>query len=267
MKRPSTGTGSGRLRGSRPSSFKPETELEVFRDPGALVGELLHPDAEIAAQLVDLVAPDAFDRRRELFFVFLRHPVERRVEQSRRRRQRSQRNRQLAVAIASRAEIPPALCETGCRGSADPCAPAARARPRARGDESSPAGTDTGRRRSAAARRANRRAGPSRCAASAGAIAGRDLDQAVARRPRRAAARPAADHRSPQRLVQPKQVVRAPLHRRRIAGVEQRLQHREVVLEIVDRAVRIRRRRPREARAAFLRGIRPRARGDRARGR
>ena len=42
------------------------------------------------------------------------------------------------------------------------------------------------------------------------------------------------------------------LHRRRIARVEQRLQHRQIVLEIVDGAVGILRRRPGEARAGFL---------------
>ena len=147
MKRPSTGTGSGRLRGSRPSSFRPKLNSKYVGIQVRSSGELPHPDAEIAAQLVDLVAPDAIDRRRELLRVLggdrdratpssvvdgVRHAIG--------------RDRQRAARSISAQRTRPGPCGTGCRASADPCAPAAPARPTARGDESSPAGTDTGRR-------------------------------------------------------------------------------------------------------------------------
>ena len=63
-------------RGSRPSSFRPKLNSKYFGYPGLVVGELLHPDAEIAAQLVDLVAPDAVDRRRQRLGVLGGHAVE-----------------------------------------------------------------------------------------------------------------------------------------------------------------------------------------------
>jgi len=49
--------------------------------------------------------------------------------------------------------------------------------------------------------------------------------------------------------------VRLPLHRAGVLGFEQRLQDGEVVLEVVDRAQGIVRRRPREAGAALGGGI------------
>ena len=81
--------------------------------------------------------------------------------------------------------------------------------------------------------------------------AGRDRDQSIAGRPRRPSARPAADHRSAQRIVQAQQIVRVSLDRR-VSHVEQRFEDREVVLEIVDRTIGILRRRPRQARAALF---------------
>ena len=82
--------------------------------------------------------------------------------------------------------------------------------------------------------------------------AGDDADQAVALRPRALVAQPAARDGSPQRLTEPEQVVCASAHGVAVARLEQRLQHREVVLEVVVRAIGILRRGPREARAAFV---------------
>ena len=84
----------------------------------------------------------------------------------------------------------------------------------------------------------------------------RHLQDAVALRPGGAAPFPPADHRSAQRRVEPQQIVRAPLHRRDVVRIEQRLEHRQVVLQIVDRAGRILRCRPRQARPALRGGIR-----------
>ena len=75
MNRPSTRTGSRRLRGSRPSSLSPKLNSK-YSGSQVVVGQLLHPDAEIAAELADLVAPDAIDRRRQLLGVFGRHAIE-----------------------------------------------------------------------------------------------------------------------------------------------------------------------------------------------
>ncbi len=183
--------------------------------------------------------------------------VERAIEQrERRRRSRSSATGNCASAIHGAQELGLHLVKQA----------AARQRihaherfglvPRLAADESSPEGTDTGRRKTAAARTANTDVAPSRFFAMVGAIAGADLDQAVARRPDRAAARPAADHRSPQRVVQTEQIVRVALHRRRIARIEQRLQDGQIVLEIVDGAVGILRRRPGEVRARFVGRIR-----------
>src|SRR6478672_4980489 len=49
-----------------------EAEFEVFRDPRAFARELPQPDTEVPAELGDLIAPDAFDRWREPFFVLVR---------------------------------------------------------------------------------------------------------------------------------------------------------------------------------------------------
>ncbi len=79
--------------------------------------------------------------------------------------------------------------------------------------------------------------------------------QTVARRPDGAAAGPPADDRAAQRLVQREQVVGVALDRRGIPRVEERLQRREVVFQVVDRAVGIDWRRPRQARAGLLRCV------------
>jgi hypothetical protein len=81
------------------------------------------------------------------------------------------------------------------------------------------------------------------------------LDQAIAPRPCRPAARPATDHRAAQRFVEPEQIVRVTLYGRRIARIEERSQDRKIVLEIVDRTVGILRRRPCQARPGFVGGV------------
>src|SRR5215472_4888893 len=58
-----------------------ETELEVRRHPragfiGIIISHLLDPNAEVASKLVDFVAPDALDRRREQLLVLLGNSVE-----------------------------------------------------------------------------------------------------------------------------------------------------------------------------------------------
>ena len=192
--------------------------------------------------LVDLVAPHAVDRRRERFVVLAPRRVERRRRASRAPRGSvAGGQRQAPVGLQRAKELRLHLVEQSCRASADPCAPAARARPAARGGRSSRAGTGTGRSRTAAAPTANTDARASRCAASAAWSCRCDADQAVARRPRPiAAARPAADDRSAQRLVEAEQVVRVasaptPARARRAAACSDR----EIVLEIVDGARRL----------------------------
>ena len=169
------------------------------------------------------------------------------------------------LGLEPRGRTRPGRDGTGCRASADPCGRAARARPTAPADESSRAGTGTDNvaKRCSADSEYGRSA--SRCACERCPDAGRDWHQTVARRPGGAAARPPADDRAAQRLVQPEQVVGVALDRRGIPRVEQRLQRREVVLEVVDRAVGIGWRRPRQARAGLLAPRRPPAPGGRER--
>ena len=143
-----------------PVVVQAEAELEVLRNPVAAVGEAPNPDGEVAADLVDLVAPDAFDRRRQLVGVLARHAVDDRVQRRDRLRQRAGRHRQPRPRRRARDRTPPARDGTGCRASADRAARAARAPPTARADGSSRAGTGTDTSRSAAARTASRAAGP-----------------------------------------------------------------------------------------------------------
>ena len=131
-----------------------KAELEVLGAPRVIVGQLLHPDAEVAPQLVHLVAPHPLDRRRELLGVVGGDAIEHGVERLRRRRER-RASPAARRPPASRDRTPPAPCETGCRASADPDAPAAAALRAARGDRSWPAGTDTGTWQTAGAPTAN----------------------------------------------------------------------------------------------------------------
>ena len=80
--RPSTMTGSARLRGSRPSSLRPKLNSKYSGSHDRVVCHLLHPDAEVAPQFVHFVTPDALDRRRELLGVVGRHPIEHAVAAS-----------------------------------------------------------------------------------------------------------------------------------------------------------------------------------------
>ena len=153
--RPSIVTGSFRLRSSRPSSDRPKLNSKYAGTHDGVVGHLLHPDAEIAPQLVDFVAPDALDRRRQLLFVFGGHAIERGVDGSRGRRDAVARDRQRTGFLHRRGRTRPAPDETGCRASADRAARAAPARRAARDGRSSRAGTGTDTTRSAAAPTAN----------------------------------------------------------------------------------------------------------------
>ena len=98
-----------------PLVVQPEAELEVLRLPGAAVGELLHPDAEVAPQLVDLVAPHAIDRRRELFRVVGRDAFEHGVERFRPRAAADRPTPAARFPPASRGRTPPGRYGTGCR--------------------------------------------------------------------------------------------------------------------------------------------------------
>ena len=84
----------------------------------------------------------------------------------------------------------------------------------------------------------------------------RRLDQAIAPRPGGAPARPSADDRPSQPVVEAEQVVGPALHSRRIPRIEQWPQRREVVLEIVDGPIRIGGSWPGQVRAGFLGGLR-----------
>ena len=162
-----------------------EAELEVRRTPGAARRPASAPRcrgrgaARRSRRARRARSPARASRR-----------TRRRRDRARRRasatasRQRARRDRQRAARLHARGRTPPAPCETGCRASADPCGRAARARPTARAGGSSRAGTGTGRSRSAAAPTASTAARASRCASSAACDGRRDLDQAVARRPR-----------------------------------------------------------------------------------
>ena len=161
--RPSTATGSGRLRGSRPSSCRPKLNSKYAgtqaRSSASFCTQM--PRSRRSSSISSL--PDA--RRSPARAVSSYSAATRSSAASSvcdAVRDAAARHRQRAVALPSRGRTRPALCETGCRASADPCAPAARARPTARGDRSSRAGTDTDTRRSAAAPTASRARLPSR---------------------------------------------------------------------------------------------------------
>ena len=66
------------------------------------------------------------------------------------------------------------------------------------------------------------------------------------------AARPAVDDGSAEAFVQLQQIVGVPLHAPAVALVEELAQHGEVVLQVVDRLLRARGRRPRERRVPRL---------------
>ena len=85
-KRPSIVTGSGTLRSSRPSSDRPKLNSKYAGVQLFGLGQLPDPDAQVAAERRDLVAPDALDRRRELLFVARRDARERALDHARSRR-------------------------------------------------------------------------------------------------------------------------------------------------------------------------------------
>ena len=232
-----------------------EAELEVLRLPRLVVGELLHPDAQVAPQLVDLVAPDAFDRRRELLGVLRGDAVDDAIERSSRPRKPLARHGQLVAPLHRAVELRLRFVKQAAARQRIHAHERLRLVPwletmdgrqqklvRTRRE---PLQRRQRIRPAAQPMRGERRLGPRG-----------DLDQAVARRPRGPPTRPAADHRPAQRLVQAEQVVRMPPDGRRRARVEQRSEDREIVLEIVDGPIGIFRRRPRETRAAFRRGFR-----------
>ena len=231
-----------------------EAELEILRLPCTGVGQLLHPDAEISLQLADLVAPDTRDRRGERLRVLRRHPLEHRVERRHRPRHVTRLDRQRPAGLHRPVELRLHLVKQ------------TSARQRVHADQRLglvPRFESIDRRQQelirargeALQRRQRIRTLAQTMSLERGAGSRRDLDESIARRPRRTASRPAADHRSTQGLVQSEHVVRPAARGGGIARIEQRLQHGQVVLEVVDRAIGISGRRPRQAGAALAGGV------------
>ena len=63
-----------------PLVVQAETELEILGNPLAMSGEPVRPDAEIAPDIVDFVAPHALDRRREIVLVLRGHTIDHAVQ-------------------------------------------------------------------------------------------------------------------------------------------------------------------------------------------
>ena len=171
-KRPSIVTGSGTLRGSRPSSDRPKLNSKYAGFQLAGLRQPPHPDAQIAAEGGDLVAPDAIDRRREPLAI--------------RRGDLGQLRSTSCSAAGSAAGVDrqrPCACIDGRtrpaprgrarRGSADRAAAAAPARRSARAGRSPTAGTGTDRSRTSAAPTAST-AGPRAAASRASAWSPRE---------------------------------------------------------------------------------------------
>ncbi len=233
---------------------KSKAELEILRHPRRIVCHLLHPDAEVAAQLVDFVAPDARNRRRKLLFVLSRHTCERGVDDLRGRSDTIGRHRQ-------RAGVPHVAIELGLSAMEEAATrqwiePHQRFWLFSRLEAIDRREQKLIRTRCKSLERRQRvRAVRQTLFVDRGLERRRHANQAIRLRPRRPSTRPAADDRATQRLVELQQVVRVSPHRRGVARLEQRLERREIVFEIVDRAIRIFRRRPREACAGFSRSV------------
>ncbi len=241
-------------RSRRPAGAQAEAELEVFRTPRAAIGELLHPDAKVAPYLVDLVAPDPIDGRRELLRVVGRHAIQDCIERLDRVRQPIHRDRQRLFRFHRAVELRLRAMEQTAARERIHAHEWLRLVPRLEaidGREQKLVRT-TGE---ALQRRQRVRPPTQPLTLERSADPRRDLDQSIARRPRGSAAGPAADDRSSERVIEAQQVVRVPLDRPGISAVEQRLQDGEIVLEVVDGAIGILRRGPREARARFFGGL------------
>ena len=228
-----------------------KTELEVCRPPIGFVRHLLNPDAEVAPHFVDLVAPDAFDRRHQRLLILRRHAVDHRVEPRHRRRQRLARHRQRADPIQLPVELRLHLVKQTAAGQRIHAHQRLGLVPRFEAIDRREQELIRARRETLQ-RRQRIRPLLQTLGGERGLGSRRDLNQPVARGPDGSPTRPTADHRAPQRFVEPEQIVRVPFHGRGIARVEQWLQRGEVVFEIVDRSIGILRRGPRKARAAFV---------------
>ena len=100
-------TSSARLSSSRPGVVQPKAPLEPLRCPfvGGAVGDLVDPQAQIAADGGDLVVPDAIDRGRQLFVFARRDLGERLVENGQRLVAIRRADRQRAEPLHATVEV------------------------------------------------------------------------------------------------------------------------------------------------------------------
>src|SRR5207247_5863767 len=76
-----------------------ETELEILGNPLAMSGEPVRPDAEIAPDVVDFVAPHALDGRREIVLVLRGHTIDHAVQRAYRSGQVRGRDRERTARL------------------------------------------------------------------------------------------------------------------------------------------------------------------------
>ncbi len=142
-KRPSTTIGSGRLRGSRPSSFRPKLNSKY-------AGCQSSSSASFCTQMPRSRRRSSISSRQtrsiagaSVFGVLGGDAVEHLVERRATASGSVARVTGSACPASSDGRTRPARGGTGCRASADPCGRAAPARPTARAGGSSRAGTGT----------------------------------------------------------------------------------------------------------------------------
>ena len=253
-KRPSTDA-TGSLRGSRgvagPRRRAARSELEVAPGSHSLPSAVRRsrPDAQVRRDVVDLVVPHALDRRRELSRGIGGHAVDDRVER---------RAARVRVGVRSTAAAARPLCSarknsactswnrlprveriercSGCRllGGLEPIDRGEQELVRAGREPLQRRERVRPRRQALRGERRLRSCPVTRTSPSDG------VHCALPPRPR-------ARDRSAQRRRSAEQVVRAAAHRARMSvGLQSGAQDREVVLEIVDRARGLPRRRPRQ---------------------
>ena len=198
-----------------PLVVQAEAELEVLGSARLRSSaSLLHPDAEVAPQVVDLVAPDALDggrqrsrrtrQRRDRGRVQRPDGLRERRLRDGERVPRLERAEELGLHLVKQAAARERIHAHERLGLVPGLEPVDRGEQelvRAASRTAAAPTANTGRRAEAVRVERGRDAGATPTRPSLGDQAGR-------------AARPAADDRSPQRLVQAEQVVRVPFHRR-----------------------------------------------------